>query len=441
MHERGSAPARSAFAGGAAAVVFAAAAAFALGMTLLFQDRMEAGDIYPAYSTLRSDPKGCRAFFTALGRYPDLDVRRAYASGDFRGQKPGAAYFFLGLEAESFRFQGESLKELDSLARGGQRVILAFAPLVHEEGDTYVLKRAGLWPVDSASAKDSAALAERKARAERDSAAKARQRLHGKPAPDAEVYMRIWGFNLLVDTVFDAEKRYVAFPEGNRKDTLPWLSALYFDSLQGPWKILYRRGRAPVAAERPLGAGSIVLVSDSYFASNEAQLQSRPARLAARLLGSCDRAFFDERHLGVRQDDAVANLLRRYRLHWILPSLLLLLALYVWKNRTALLPDPTGVPETAPEVSQPTSGSALGGLLRRNLTDRQALEACYTLWKEGETRLAAGPASTEDPRAQARRELESELSAALEKVKPSGSASLASAYGGIQAILKGRKRK
>ena len=430
-------------------IAIAAAAAFAWGMAALFQDRLEAGDIYPAYSTLRSDPLGCRAFFTALERYPDLTVKRAFARGDFRGQKAGAAYLFLGLNAETMG-EGEDLKELDSLARQGHRVILGFAPLAREDGGEYLIKSAGLWPGDTTSGRHARRV---QAKAIADSTAKVKGNgktpdslgMHKTAAPDSGRYLNEWGLKIYLDTTFTGEKRGSASAQGNRKDTLPWVSGLYFDSLKGPWTVLYRRGHLPVAIERAVGSGFVVLISDSYFASNEAQLKSRPAVLAALILGASERIFFDERHFGVRQDDAVANLLRRYRLHWILPSLLLLLFCYLWKSRYALLPE--AVPEGSGNET-PASRSALAGLLRRNLTDRQALETCYGLWKESASRASgrghraletAGAA--EGPQNPARRELETEISAALDRVKPAGKASLPAAYGGIQAILNRRNRK
>jgi len=441
-------------------IALGALAAFAWGMSLLFRDRLEAGDVYPAYSTLRSDPMGCRAFFSALERYPDLTVSRAFARGDFQRQKPGAVYFFLGLDARGFHHE-EGLKELDTLARQGHRVIMGMAPLTLDDSRKFLMKRSGLWPgepdvpEDSAAATTTAAKADSgtaNAKAGKDPAATKADSIPKAAAPreataktgksdsgsfkakvrrltplDSALSLRDWGLRLLLDTAFEAKNRHRAAAQGNRKDTLPWLSALYFDSLKGPWIVLYRRGNLPVAVERPLGKGSLVLVSDSYFASNEAQLKSRPAALTSMLVGASDHVYFDERHFGIRQDDAIAGLLRRYRLHLILPSLLLLLALFIWKTRTALLPEVE--PE---EVRQDaaTAGSALAGLLRRNLTDLQALETSYGLWKESGS-----------PRSRPRPDLEKEISAELARVKPAGNASLASVYGGIQAILNRRKRK
>ncbi|HKP94372.1 MAG TPA: hypothetical protein VJ385_01325 [Fibrobacteria bacterium] len=394
-------------------------AAFAWGMSVLFRDRLEAGDIYPAYSTLRSDPMGCRAFFSALERYPGLAVKRAFARADFRGQAPGAAYFFLGLDPLAFGNESELLKELDTLARQGHRVVIGLSELVMREGREYKLQRTGLLDGDSS------------ARDRKGGPAAARDTL--RDSAGAARYLREWGFRMRIDTAFRGDGAGKAAAVGNLKDTLPWLSGVHFESLKGPWTVLYRRRASAkespaVAAERPLGSGSVVLVSDSYFASNQAQFHSSPARFAGLLLGGADRVFFDERHLGVRRDDSIAGLLRRYRLHWMLPSLLLLLALYVWKERNLPVPETEGEP--APGAPS-DAHSALAGLLGRNLGPRQALEACFGLWKESASGTSGGPKPA----------LEAEIAAVLERRgTASGNGSLAAAYAEIQAILNPRKR-
>src|SRR5437588_6749284 len=49
---------------------------FLAGFVRLFVLRYEAGEIYPAYSTLRPDPLGAKAIYAALGKVPGVEVRR-----------------------------------------------------------------------------------------------------------------------------------------------------------------------------------------------------------------------------------------------------------------------------------------------------------------------------------------------------------------------------
>ncbi len=52
--------------------------ALLLGVIQLFLLRFQAGDIYPAYSSLRSDPLGTRAFYESLAKFDHLNIQRNY---------------------------------------------------------------------------------------------------------------------------------------------------------------------------------------------------------------------------------------------------------------------------------------------------------------------------------------------------------------------------
>ena len=49
-----------------------------LGVVKLFLLRFQAGDVYPAYSSLRSDPLGSRAFYRSLQNLNKAAVSRNY---------------------------------------------------------------------------------------------------------------------------------------------------------------------------------------------------------------------------------------------------------------------------------------------------------------------------------------------------------------------------
>ena len=63
-------------------LLLACAAGFAFGLVQLFRLRFAAGDVYPAYSSLRSDPLGTMAFCESLERMPGLSVRRDFNAGN-----------------------------------------------------------------------------------------------------------------------------------------------------------------------------------------------------------------------------------------------------------------------------------------------------------------------------------------------------------------------
>ena len=62
------------------------AAAFGFGLFQLFKLRYEVGDVYPQYSSLRSDPLGTMIFYESLEQFPHLSVRRDFSANN---QLPG----------------------------------------------------------------------------------------------------------------------------------------------------------------------------------------------------------------------------------------------------------------------------------------------------------------------------------------------------------------
>jgi hypothetical protein len=113
---------------------------------------------------------------------------------------------------------------------------------------------------------------------------------------------------------------------------------LFLTNLINAWRVIYALDDRPVVIERRLGAGHIVLCSDSYFASNEALRRERHPDLLAWVIGARRRVAFDETHLGVMERPGVATLAWKYRLHGLIAGILLLAALFVWKNSVSFVP-------------------------------------------------------------------------------------------------------
>jgi hypothetical protein len=159
-------------------------------------------------------------------------------------------------------------------------------------------------------------------------------------------------------------------------ETLTWKSDLFFE-LDAEWQVIYRRGTRPVLAERKLGLGSIVLAADSYFLSNEALQNERQPALLAWTIGPHARITFDEAHLGVQAQPGVAALAKRYGLGGAFFTLLLLAALYIWRQTALFVPPP----EVSSEVAltyHPAAG--LEALLRRSVPANELITACTREW-------------------------------------------------------------
>jgi hypothetical protein len=120
--------------------------------------------------------------------------------------------------------------------------------------------------------------------------------------------------------------------------------------------------------------------------------------LLAWLLGSGREAIFDEAHLGIVEQPGMATLIRRYQLHGLVLSLLLVAGLFVWKNALSLVPPH---PETdagaGPVVAGRDSASGFVNLVRRGIAPAELINVCFAEWKKSPARFAAlSPAQRRD---------------------------------------------
>lgn len=75
---------------------------FGAGMVHLFLLRFESGDIYPAYSSLRSDPLGTRALYVSLENIKSIAVHRNYQPLKSLAFEPQTTLFYLGAAPDDF---------------------------------------------------------------------------------------------------------------------------------------------------------------------------------------------------------------------------------------------------------------------------------------------------------------------------------------------------
>lgn len=328
-------------------------AAFAVGLLQLLGQRFAAGDVYPAYSSLRADPVGTKALHDGLVGLPGLTVARHYRPAERLTGLP-ATVLFLGLPASWPLLQGPgTLKPYEQLAAAGHRVVLALLP-------------AGVGAVRQQREE----IADEQKRKP-----PARPPTKGPTWSSAELE-RKWGvrFATLPDSTDDEDEEATS-------GGLPRRSRQYLEAAAtAGWVPLLGRDGRLLAAERPWGKGALVLVTDPFFLSNEGLLSERNAPLLTRLLGRTARVIFDEHHLGVQEEGSVGALARRYRLHGVVAVLLAIAALFLWRAGTSFLPAPP-----QPIVAVPLAGrdAAEGfvNLLRRHVPPARLLEACQAEWQ------------------------------------------------------------
>jgi hypothetical protein len=409
-------------------------AAFVFGLVQLFQLRYESGDVYPEYSSLRSDPLGTMALYESLGRLPGVSSRRDFSTANRLPDGKETTYLHLAASLYEWRWiDPETFHEIDQfLARGGRLVITMFP----ESGYSFRTRLEDENETNSVPAKVKNPKDEKKAD-EKKSVGDPKKK---RPGKDQESDFRgislkdRWG----VDThIVDLKKGDDAIYQPARvknqtglplPESLDWHSGIVFTNVDKAWTTIYSRGTNAVVIERKFGPGSVVFASDSYFLSNEAIQKDRHADLLAWLVGPGRNIVFDEAHLGVAQSSGVATLMRQYRLHWLGVGLVLLAGLFIWKNSVTLAPPHDDTAQTDYIVGK-DAASGFINLLRRSIAPRDVLSVCFAEWKKS---MARGGKYT------AARIQQAEAVFQTEKARPQGEHDSIATYRKISSILKTR---
>jgi hypothetical protein len=402
---------------------------FVFGVIKLFMLRFEAGDIYPAYSSLRADPLGVKALYESLDNLQGLTVRRNYRpiqvhqgtslkrQSSQRENDQETTFFFLGMHAEGLHFiSRDAIQAFEALVADGGRLVFSFFPMVEQQPPLSELdlscfphrkkkketKRTGETSQGTHSEKTNEKLPE-------DSGAQSTPGNQNESDGQKSLtefarrvsLMKQWGFEIRYKEKPGklGEAYSSATLQSKKMDSLPlsisWHTLLYFDRLHEAWQVIYAQEGQPVIVQRSLGRGTVILSADSYLFSNEALLRERRSQLLAWFIGTGNEVVFDEAHLGVRERPGIAALARRYRLHGLLAGVFLLVGLFIWKNSMSLIP-PYDDHSTEQQAGTPTTKDYTGGLvslLRRNISRQDILTVCFKEWKKS---FARGREDLED---------------------------------------------
>ncbi len=365
---------------------------FMLGVIQLFLLRFEAGDVYPPYSTLRSDPVGSRAFYRGLENLRQTSVQRNYQHLANVEYTEPSTLFYIGtavFDSESVPVQW--LEALERLTASGGRLILSLLPVekkpanwrmgscnVREVGESDDQNSP---PADGAHNSEDAA----------DNKTKPSDSALQPPAADDDNpcvgLQEKWGLTLAfaekpatkaVKSIHDQ----AAVDLKRLPQTISWHTSVYFDDLDNSWRVIYTAEDRPVIIERPYGNGSLVLLADSFFMSNEALRSERSPELLAWTVGQNRSVIFDETHLGIQKQPGVVSLIEKYHFHWFIFALAVLAILFVWKNTVYFVPPPQNSHDRPGQDVTADRDSAQGliCLLRRNIPTRQLLQTCTHEW-------------------------------------------------------------
>lgn len=248
------------------------------GLEQVAMGPLDTGDVYPPYSSLRTDPLGAKALYESLEAMPGIAVERLYKERTTL-DGPGDSMFVLGVDAGGWSTVKEkTLEEYEKLVEHGGRLVIAFLAVQ-------------------------------------------------KPAASLE--------KRPVEERWNIRFRYRRPAGDDAGSGVPRESTLYFDA-GPPWKI---DGRT---AEKSFGTGTIVLVADSFPLSNQGLREMEDAEFVARLSGPARRIIFDENHFGVSESGSVTKLMRKYRLEGAVAVLALVAGLFLWRSASSFLPPRTG---------------------------------------------------------------------------------------------------
>ena len=339
--------------------------AFISGVGHLFVLRFQTGDVYPPYSSLRSDPLGTRVLYESLENLAELSLQRNYHFLHALEPEPDTTFFYLGTSADDyFPVPQELIEVSDRLAESGGRLVLSFLPMNQK-----YLERAKL---------------EKEPESQKTEDVECRKESKKNSLTSVKKH---WGVGFEFNQNLPVEDgNYLAIDAVTNRPDLPpvisWHSNLYFDLLDKSWQVLYTSEGHPVMIERSFGKGSLVLCADSFFISNEALRSERQPQLLVWLLGPNSKILFDEAHFGIYKQPSVAALLRHYRFHRVLWVLAVMALLFVWKNAVYFVPPrKDDVPSGADVVSDKDYTRGLIAMLRRNIPGNEILRICGQEWE------------------------------------------------------------
>ena len=369
------------------AYILLAAVAFAIflvGIVQLLLLRFSSGDVYPHYSSLRSDPFGTKALYESLDGCCGLNVSRNYEPFSNIKNRTNAVLIFPGaIPPYQDQLPESFIKDIESFLNNGGRMVVTY---------TSGMDISSLWKVVQEEQEREEA-ENRKDKKKKKEKEKDKEEAEEKSGDRLISFGDRWGLNYKNYPLEGAdESKLAAGAAGARlPQSVHWGSELYFDDLDSSWKVIYEREGHAVMIERQMSKGTVILASDSYFLSNEAMVRSRHPELIAWLVGDRKEIVFDEYFHGIATSPGVATLARRYRLHGVVAGILALVALFIWKNSLSFVPPHPDAPANArtgalAEGKDSTAG--LTNLLRRSIPLRDVLSVCYQEWRKSHAQTA-----------------------------------------------------
>lgn len=351
------------------AIAVGAAVFFAAGLTQLFLLRFEAGDVYPAYSSLRTDPLGTRVLYESLNQMADNSALRNYRPPDQIALTPQTTLLICGLANNGRFLDSKKVRDLmDHVSESGGRLVLTFTSRLrrrHTQQEDEKGTKPGNGPEENEPVEELI-----------DESAEA--------SPDQ--WLGAASLGVEFKQIQTGEMEDVAYCtdacNGILPVLIPWRTTLFFKLQDNTWQTLYAWQDEPVVAQRQWGRGTVIMSADSYLFSNEALRNHRFSGLLTWLVAPDHKVIFDEFHHGLARSPGIASLARRYRLHGVFGALMVVVALFVWRQAAVFVPPvhDEEEPSLAPAVGRDTD-RGLVDLVRQHIPSAELLTICFDAWQ------------------------------------------------------------
>jgi hypothetical protein len=349
------------------------------GLAGVFQLRYQRGDVYPAYSSYRSDPLGLKLLYESFSLVPGMRASRNLEPDAYFAPPPQVTLLLAGVEPSNLTALGEEeAAALDRLFEKGGRLVVAMA------------LQAPIREVETTEAQKKEE-AEAKAKKEAKKTKTAREKEKKKDGAEEERVKTVdlekqWSFQTQTMVVpANALKKWVGEArraDEEKEERTTWLSARYFVVSDAAWQIRWTCEGKPVVIERAWKGGRMVLCSDSYFLSNEGLVRDRSLPLLMDVLGSGRNLLFDETHLGISRNPGLMSLVWRYRLQGFFIGAVVWLGLFIWKNSVPLVREGSEGERANVPVTGREAHVGFINLLRRSVAPRDLPATLQGVWKK-----------------------------------------------------------
>lgn len=357
-------------------ILFVFAALFLYGILHLLFMRFGAGDIYPAYSSLRSDPLGTKILYDSFSRMDALRVDRLYAPLQTFQDSPDTCLIFLGIKSPGdFLVPRKWLDQFNRVLNSGARIVIALAP--DDPGRNR--KHSGPMAVET----DDVPPQESDVPPEDADGSSDRDPFETPPV-NLLAYLGV----AVEHETKGSSKHALAHPgesSDNPADLVPvtFPFSKWFQLENTEWQVMYSVDQFPVVIEKKHSGGSVVLVADSYVFSNEALWRYQNAAFLSRVCNR-SRIVFDEYHFGIRKQPGVSTLIRKYHLYGLAVAVIGFIILFMWKNASCFIPPDVEkeMDDLAADMPDKDTLSGMAGLLRQHIGPDQILDQCIREFKE-----------------------------------------------------------